>query len=154
MFRTYTNLSKETGIIEYIAENLSHQNREEAKIIASFIPLRELLAVEVAEAEKGFVFFDEKGNPYGIGGIRPGGRIFFVMCEGTTTAMHVSALKAGRRWLKEQLEHYHRIDGYCWEENKLSQRWMRWMGFEFADADSAATITVDGHNFLYFVRTK
>lgn len=152
MFRSYDKLSKEKDIIEYIAQHLSHQNREEARIVAPFTSIRELLTLEAEAAEKGFVIFDSDGNPYGIGGIRPDGRIFFLLCEGTTSNMHVSALKAGSRWLKEQLAHYRRIDGYCWEENKLSMRWMAWMGFDFAPADSAATIELGGHRFLYFMR--
>lgn len=153
-FRTFNRIDKETRIIEYIAQNLSHQNREEAKVLFPDIPIRQLLDMQTSLTKRGFVIYSMKGNPCGIGGIFHTGTIWFVVTEDAKKELCISWFKQARRWLIEQHESYHRIEGYCWIQNTLSQEWMRFMGFDFASEDSAATKEINGEKFLYFMRTE
>ena len=59
----------------------------------------------------------------------------------------------GERKMEKSDEKHHRIEGYCWSKNTLSQEWMRFMGFDIASEDTAATKEINGEKFLYFMRT-
>ena len=153
-FRTFSQLGKEEATIRHIAQNLSEQNRQEAELIYPSYPLTSLLMNQASHSKHGFVIYTKKGAPCGIGGIMGGGRIWFVVTESAKDELCTSWFKQGRAWLKERLTGYHRIDGYCWEKNTLSQNWMRFMGFDITTKDNAATLTINGENFLYFMQTR
>ena len=152
-FRTFDNLSKESRIIEHIAQNLSHQNREEARILFPGVPLRLLLDEQAASTDKGFAVYSATGNPCGVGGVFDSGTIWFVVTEDAKDELLISWFKSARKWLTKQHEKHHRIEGYCWSNNVLSQKWMRFMGFDIASEDTAATKEINGEKFLYFMRT-
>ena len=152
-FRTFTQLDKEEAILRHIATNLSIQNKNEADLLFPRFNIAALLLKQAKHTKHGFAIFSQTGEPCGIGGIMGGGRIWFVVTEKAPTQICLSWFKQGRKWLKEMLTSYHRIDGYCWEANKLSQEWMRSLGFDITTKDNAATLNVNGENFLYFMKT-
>ena len=152
-FRTYDKLNKEKHLIEHIAANLSHQNREEARLLFPGIPLRVLITTQVDNTERGFALFSAKGEPCGIGGVFADGTIWFVVTQDAPEKLCISWFKQTRKWLNDLHETHHRIEGYCWARNTLSQEWMKFMGFDFAPADSRANKEVAGEKFLYFMRT-
>lgn len=157
MIREYENstLGRQKKIIRHIAENLSKQNIEEARLIAGQGASPLMLIAQCAEnSETGFVLFDGDGDPHGIGGIAKDRSIWFVLTEDHTQAMRVSWLKNGRRWFERQLDKYGAIHGYCWEKNELSMKWMRWFGFDFTAPDSEATQIINDEKFLYFQKNK
>lgn len=149
-FRNYKKLWKETGLLEYMAENISEKNREEAAILMPEKEILEILAESAEKADFGFAIFDDAGMPYGLGAIFDDGNIFFVVREDLDMTTNISALKQARKWLRTRLEKYPEIWGYCWEQSTESMRWMRWLGFDFAPPDSPANMTVEGHKFIYF----
>ena len=152
-FRTFDNINKESRILEHIAQNLSHQNREEARLLFPGVPLRLLIDEQAASTASGFAIYSTAGEPCGIGGLFENGTIWFVVTENAKDELHVSWFKHARRWLAKQHEKYHRIEGYCWSKNTLSQEWMRFMGFDIAPEYTAATKEINGEKFLYFMRT-
>lgn len=152
-FRTCEHLEKEEKLLTYIAENLSTQNRQEAGLIYPGYPLTSLLKSQAETTKHGFAIFAKTGEPCGVGGIMGGGRIWFVVTEDAPHLLCLSWFKQGRKWLSEMCKGYHRVDGYCWEQNKLSQDWMRSLGFDITTKDNAATLNVNGENFLYFMKT-
>lgn len=149
-FRNYKKLWKETGLLEYMAANISEKNREEAAILMPEKEILEILAESAEKADFGFAIFDDDGMPYGVGAIFGDGNIFFVVREDLDMTTNISALKQARKWLRARLEKYPEIWGYCWEQSTESMRWMRWLGFDFAPSDSQANMTVEGHKFIYF----
>lgn len=154
MIKTYARLGRETKILHHIADTLSEQNKQEAKILFGDISIGRLLQEQAENTESGFVLFDGNGDPKGVGGIFKNHTIWFVLAEDTTMHMRVSWLKNGRRWFDAQLEKYRTIHGYCWSKNTLSMKWMRWFGFDFAPEDSEATARINNETFLYFQKTK
>ena len=151
-FRTFKKLSKETKIISHIAQNLSKQNRHDADLLFPGLPILSMLQDQANNTENGFVIYTKDGEPCGIGGIDKTATIWFVVTENAVQELCVSWFKHGRKWLTEQLKTYRVIDGYCNENNTLSQKWMKAIGFDIAPTDSQATITIHGENFQYFMK--
>lgn len=149
-FRDYKNLWKEEKLIDYMVTHLSEKNREEAELLLPTWTIREILEALSMSAEHGFALFDDKGDPYGMGGIASDGNIFFVVREELDMTQNISALKQARKWLAKRLRTYLEIWGYCWEKSTQSMEWMRWLGFDFAPSDSPANKTVGADKFIYF----
>lgn len=151
-FRKFSKLGKEVKIIKYIAANLSEINRIEAALWCPDSTVEEALMEQAKLSEKGFVLYanTETAEPCGIGGVLPNGQIWFVITEDAPEKMQVSWFKHTKKWLAERMNFHHRISGLCWEHNTLAMKWMRFMGFEFADITSEATQEVAGEKFLYF----
>lgn len=155
MIRTYTNtLHKQKKLLKYVADNLCEQNLEEAKIIFGDIKPLDLLIGQAVSTVTGFVVFDAEGNPRGMGGINADHSVWFVLTEGCSRVEYVPWLKAGHTWFKEQLAVWRNLWGYCLKENTLSMKWMKWLGFDFAAEDTAATWIYNGRTFLYFQKTE
>lgn len=152
-FRKFDQLSQEHRIIEYVAQHLSHQNREEIRICYPGKTIREVLALSVENTKHGFSIHADNGDPAGIGGLSSKGRIWFVVTEDAPAQLKVSWFKAARKWLLEMHEKHRRIDGYVWTQNKLSHQWMNFMGFDICSEETYATIEINKEKFLYFMRT-
>ena len=152
MIRTFDKhtLVREKKIIRFIADHLSEQNKNEARLLYGDVSFFNVLMDEAEATETGFVLFSDTGEPRGVGGICENKTSWFVLTEHTTTELHVAWLKHGRRWFAEQLAKYGRVYGYCCVDNTLSMKWMKWLGFDFAAPDSEATATINGKKFLYF----
>lgn len=149
-FRNYKNLGKEHKLIDYMAENLSEKNREEAALLFPTWEIKDLLGAFAGASPSGFALFDKNGDPYGMGGISDDGNIFFVVREHLDRPDNCAALKRAWNWLGERLRFYPVIWGHCWEKSTESMRWIRWLGFDFAPPDSPANKNIDGENFIYF----
>lgn len=153
MIRTYPShtLITQTEIIKHISDNLSDINRQEVKILfKEGASVYDALISQAAATETGLVLFNDKGDPCGIGGIFSNHSVWLVVTDNLTRSDHVSFLKSGRRWFNEQAEHYRSLFGYCWSDNTLSMKWIKWLGFEFDPLESTSTWYVNGVPFLYF----
>ena len=153
-FRTFPHISKETKIINYIADNLSAQNKHEADLLFPGLPLPVLIQNQTDNTEQGFVIYNKNGDPCGIGGIDKTATIWFIVTENAAKDLCMSWFKQGKKWLAEQIQHYRVIDGYVNENNILSKQWMKDVGFDIAPTNSAATINIGGENFQYFMKIK
>lgn len=152
--RTTDNLAQEHKALKYIIEHLSQQNKTEVALCYPYYSADEVITATAERTQHGFILFAENGDPAGVGGILPQGRIWFVITEEAAKQLRISWFKNTRKWLDKMHEENHRIEGYSWVKNTLSHQWMRFMGFEFCNENSPATQEIAGEKFLYFMRTK
>lgn len=150
MIEIVKNFRKRKKVIKYIAEHLSEDIKAELRIHDEDADPTEVLINHTNESVTGFICYDKDGNPRGIGGVLPNRNIWFVVTEGLERSDFVPWLKRARDVTAELLKKHRPLWGHCYENNELSLIWMKWCGFDFASADSAANYEINGKKFIYF----
>ena len=156
MIRSYSGftLYKQTPAIKEISEHLSEQNKNEIRLVyGQDVSFYSALLDQSSMTEEGIILMAD-GKPKGIGGIMKDRSVWLVVADDLTLADHISFLKNGAKWFRKQTAKYGTLHGWCWSKNLLSMKWIRWIGFEFADITSAATKTINDEVFLYFQKTR
>ena len=156
MIRSYSGftLYKQTDAIKEISEHLSEQNKNEIRLVyGQDVSFYSALIDQASMTEEGIILLAD-GKPKGIGGIMKDRSVWLVVANDLTLADHIAFLKNGVKWFKKQTAKYGTLYGWCWAKNLLSMKWIRWLGFEFADEKSAATKFLGEEVFLYFQKTR
>jgi len=128
----------EPGDIEYIAANMRTIDVEEIKLAGNHSPL-ECLTDGVNHSTYCRVI-EINGRPAAILGLVPTnilGRTGIIWLLGTDDIeLHAKAFcELCRQELAAMMKRAERVENFVWAENKVSIRWLKWLGFEFEDKE-------------------
>lgn len=128
----------EPGDIEYVAAHMRQLDAEEIRLAGNHEPL-ECLADGVNHSTYCRVI-EIDGRPAAILGLVPTnvlGRSGIVWLLGTDDIEHHAKIFCAlcRKELDAMMERADRVENFVWRENKVSIRWLKWLGFEFKERE-------------------
>ncbi len=128
----------EAGDVEYVAANMRAIDAEEIRLAGNHDPWECLTDGVNHSTYCRTIEID--GRPAAILGLVPTnilGRSGIVWLLGTDAIeRHAKAFcHLCRQELAEMMSRADRLENFVWVENKISIRWLKWLGFEFEDKE-------------------
>ena len=147
---TYTALPATLEQTVYVAEHLRKEDREELEAASGRPPVdvlvdalsvsSEFYAATLDGDEKPFMLFGVVDDPHD-----PSCGLVWLVATDRVNAARLMVLRGSSSWLKKWGERYRLLHNFVDKRNTLHVRWLRLMGFSFAE-----TVSWRGHPFQHF----
>lgn len=136
--------------IDYVAENMRESDKQQSWIQGLLHPKQALkYCVRTSKKPMCGVIDGFPAIIFGVASYSMIGSIGspWMLSTSAIHALPISFLKECKKYIKESISSYDKLENYVDVENKTSISWLKWLGFDILDAEPYGNFKLPFHKF-------